>query len=96
MLARTTLEWWRLPLKACKPRPKPMSQAVEVEIAGSYGDNQVVDGLIIRDIQAVAATINQHLNYEPSSSLVAVHEAVVAYHAVKEGGCLVGERAMIA
>lgn len=79
-----------------QPRLEPLDQAIEIEIAGGYSHNQVVDGLVIRDVQAVAATTNQHLDHEPSSSLVAVHEAVIAHHAVEQGSCLVGEGAMIA
>ena len=79
-----------------QPRLEPFDEVVEPGLAGRDGDDKVVDGCVVRDAQAVAAAIDQHLGQLPCRPLVAVDEAVVGDHPVEDRRRLAGDGTVIA
>lgn len=75
---------------------EPGHQFSEANLPSGNGHNQIINGFVVRNIQPVSTTADQDLHKEPGCSLVTIHEAVVADHAVKDGRGLLGDGAVVA
>ncbi len=51
----------------------------------SDGYDQIIYGIVDRNIQPIPAAVNQDFHQQPGRSLVAIDKTVVADHAVKHG-----------
>jgi hypothetical protein len=63
-------------------RFEPVHQFVEIHLPSGDGNNKIIDGFVVWDIQPVPTTVDQYLDKEPGCSLITVGETVIADHAV--------------
>ncbi len=61
-----------------------------------YVNDKIVNGVILKHRQLIAASFNQQFCYEPSRSFVRVYKSMRSCDAVQQGGCFATDWRMIA
>ena len=69
---------------SCQAWPEPGAKRLEAHPPVGYGDDEIVDGLVVRDGEDISAARDQQFHQKPGGSLVAVREAVIGDHALQK------------